>query len=151
MKPAKLLFICLLPMQRTLARNMPHFSYAAARAARYVFYFLPILCKVECGSWRAHLPSAPLLPLILLHMIGPLLPASRVTFDLFATLICLFVAPLEKTLLLLPHLRLRIPSSPVLIKPRYRPCDCNCSSAALGCPLVEPIRHIRVEALHGAT
>lgn len=57
MKPVKPLFICLLPMQRTLAGNMPHFSYAAS------FFF--ILCKEECGLWHAHLhlyaPPTPLL------------------------------------------------------------------------------------------
>lgn len=56
MKPVKPLFICLLPMQKTLAGNMPHFSYAAS-------FFFFILCKEECGSWHAHLHFYALSPL----------------------------------------------------------------------------------------
>lgn len=83
MKPVKPLFICLLPMQRTLAGNMPHFSYA------WVFFvFFSISCKEECGSchaWHTHPPT------LLLHVIGSSLPAKNLTFDPFVALIRSFV------------------------------------------------------------
>lgn len=90
MKPVKPLFICLLPMQRTLAGNMPHFSYAAS--------FFSILCKEECGSWHAHLHLYASSSFTSPHLVSYdwSLPTSQhVTFHPFVTLICSFVATFQ--------------------------------------------------------
>lgn len=57
MKPVKPLFICLLPMQRTLAGNMPHFSYA------WGFFFFHLMQRgVWLMSCMAYTPTHPLAP-----------------------------------------------------------------------------------------
>ncbi len=61
LKPVKPLFICLLPMQRTLAGNVPHFCYAVS---------LLVHGGVRLIAARTPTPTHPLLLLLICVLFG---------------------------------------------------------------------------------